>query len=110
MIADAKSLQGVFLNHLRRNKVHVTIFLQNGVKLQGIITWFDNFCILLRRHDSQQLVYKHALATVMPRDPVDLRDELQMHTEKSPSGEGRGGTLEGGEESQEAENWHIDIE
>ena len=46
------------------------------MKLQGVITWFDNFCLLLRRHDSQQLVYKHAVATIMPRMAVDLRSEL----------------------------------
>lgn len=66
------NLQDTFLNHLRKNKVSVTIFLMNGVKLQGIVTWFDNFCVLLRRDAHSQLVYKHAISTVMPATPVQL--------------------------------------
>ena len=62
----------VFLNHIRKNKVPVTIFLVNGVKLQGIVTWFDNFSVLLRRDAHSQLVYKHAISTVMPATPVQL--------------------------------------
>ena len=50
----------------------MTIFLVNGVKLGGVITWFDNFCLLLRRDRSSQLVYKHAISTVMPLSPVKL--------------------------------------
>ena len=70
----SNSLQDVFLNHLRKGKMPVTIFLVNGVKLQGIITWFDNFCVLLKRDDHSQLVYKHAISTVMPVQPVQLFD------------------------------------
>lgn len=69
-----QNLQDVFLNHLRKTKMPVTIFLVNGVKLQGIITWFDNFCVLLRRDAHSQLVYKHAISTVMPSQPVQLFD------------------------------------
>ena len=69
------NLQDTFLNHIRKNKVPVTVFLVNGVKLQGIITWFDNFCVLLRRDGHSQLVYKHAISTVMPVAPVQLYDE-----------------------------------
>ena len=61
-----QNLQDAFLNHVRKNKVPVTIFLVNGVKLQGVITWFDNFCLLLRRDAQSQLVYKHAISTVVP--------------------------------------------
>ncbi len=68
----SQNLQDVFLNHIRKNKVPVTIFLVNGVKLQGIITWFDNFCVLLKRDNHSQLVYKHAISTVMPVTPVRL--------------------------------------
>jgi host factor-I protein len=50
----------------------VTVFLVNGVKLQGIITWFDNFSLLLRRDGHTQLVYKHAISTVMPGAPIQL--------------------------------------
>ena len=54
MAERAQSLQDTFLNHVRKNKTPLTIFLINGVKLQGIVTWFDNFCVLLRR-DGQQI-------------------------------------------------------
>lgn len=66
------NLQDSFLNHIRKNKTPITVFLVNGVKLQGIITWFDNFCILLRRDSSVQLVYKHAISTIMPGGPITL--------------------------------------
>ncbi len=68
----SQNVQDVFLNYIRKNKTPVTIFLVNGVKLQGVITWFDNFCILLRRDAHSQLVYKHAVSTVMPSVPVQL--------------------------------------
>ena len=67
-----QNLQDVFLNNVRKAKIPVTVFLVNGVKLQGIITWFDNFCVLLRRDAHSQLVYKHAISTVMPTQPVQL--------------------------------------
>ena len=69
-----QSLQDTFLNHVRKNKTPLTIFLVNGVKLQGIVTWFDNFCVLLRRDGHSQLVYKHAISTIMPGLPVNLND------------------------------------
>ncbi len=67
-----QNLQDVFLNYIRKNKTPVTIFLVNGVKLQGIVTWFDNFSVLLRRDHHSQLVYKHAISTVMPAHPIQL--------------------------------------
>ena len=67
-----QNVQDVFLNHIRKNKTPVTIFLVNGVKLQGIATWFDNFSVLLRRDGHTQLVYKHAISTVMPSVPIQL--------------------------------------
>ena len=70
----SQNVQDVFLNHVRKNKTPVTIFLVNGVKLQGIITWFDNFSVLLRRDGHSQLVYKHAISTVMPGAPIQLMD------------------------------------
>ncbi len=69
-----QSLQDTFLNHVRKNKVSLTIFLVNGVKLQGVVTWFDNFCVLLRRDGHSQLVYKHAISTIMPGQPINLFD------------------------------------
>jgi len=65
------SLQDAFLNLLRKNRTPVTMFLVKGVKLQGIVTWFDNFSILLRRDGHSQLVYKHAISTIMPGGAVD---------------------------------------
>ena len=67
------NLQDQFLNFLRKNKTPVTMFLVKGVKLQGIFTWFDNFSILLRRDGQSQLVYKHAISTIMPSQPIDAR-------------------------------------
>ena len=69
-----QNVQDVFLNHVRKTKAPVTVFLVNGVKLQGIITWFDNFSVLLRRDGHTQLVYKHAISTVMPGAPIQLFD------------------------------------
>ena len=75
MSADrSQNVQDVFLNHVRKEKTSVTVFLMNGVKLQGVITWFDNFCILLRRDRHSQLVYKHAISTIMPSGPIQLFD------------------------------------
>ena len=76
------SLQDVFLNHVRKGKLPVTVFLVNGVKLQGVITWFDNFCVLLRRDDHSQLVYKHAISTVMPAQPIQLFDPGAVQAEE----------------------------
>ena len=73
MAARSLSLQDHFLNSLRRAKVPVTIFLVKGVKLQGVVTWFDAFSLLLRRDGASQLVYKHSISTVMPAEvPADF--------------------------------------
>lgn len=72
MAEKINNLQDVFLNTVRKSKTPVTMFLVKGVKLQGIITWFDNFSVLLRRDGQSQLVYKHAISTVMPAHSVDL--------------------------------------
>jgi host factor-I protein len=69
MAARTLSLQDHFLNSVRRAKLPVTIFLVKGVKLQGVITWFDAFSLLLRREGASQLVYKHAISTIMPAEP-----------------------------------------
>jgi host factor-I protein len=67
-----QNLQDTFLNSVRKSKTPLTVFLVNGVKLQGVVTWFDNFCVLLRRDGQSQLVYKHAISTIMPAQPVQL--------------------------------------
>ena len=74
MADKVNNLQDMFLNNLRRSKTPVTMFLVKGVKLQGIITWFDNFSVLLRRDGQAQLIYKHAISTIMPAQPIDLVD------------------------------------
>lgn len=84
MADKALSLQDQFLNSIRRSKAPVTIFLVKGVKLQGIVTWYDPFSLLLRRDGSAQLVYKHGISTIMPaQPPADL--------ELSTGGEGGNG-------------------
>jgi host factor-I protein len=85
MAADrSQNLQDTFLNHVRKNKTPLTIFLVNGVKLQGVVTWFDNFCVLLRRDGHSQLVYKHAISTIMPGHPIQLFEAI---AEEQQSGE-----------------------
>ena len=75
MSGDKKqNLQDAFLNSVRKSRTPLTIFLMNGVKLGGVVTWFDNFCVLLRRDGQVQLVYKHAISTIMPTEPVSLFD------------------------------------
>lgn len=68
----SQNVQKDFLNDLRQNKISVTVFLVNGVKLQGIITWFDENSLLLRRDGHTQLIYKHAVSTIMPGAAVDI--------------------------------------
>ncbi|RVT94032.1 MULTISPECIES: RNA chaperone Hfq [Sphingomonas] len=83
-MADNKvnNLQDIFLNSVRKSKTPVTMFLVKGVKLQGIITWFDNFSVLLRRDGQSQLIYKHAISTVMPSHPVDISEVEKGFEEK----------------------------
>jgi len=78
----AQNLQDTFLNHVRKQKIPLTIFLVNGVKLQGVVTWFDNFCVLLRRDGHSQLVYKHAISTIMPGAPIQMFDPSEEAPEK----------------------------
>lgn len=74
MTEKVQNVQDVFLNKIRKEKMTVTVFLVNGVKLQGVITWFDNFSMLLKRDSHIQLVYKHAISTIMPGGPLSLYD------------------------------------
>jgi host factor-I protein len=74
MPEKTNNLQDIFLNSLRKSKTPVTMFLVKGVKLQGIITWFDNFSVLLRRDGQSQLIYKHAISTVMPAGQIDIAE------------------------------------
>lgn len=67
-------LQDSFLNHLRKERIPVTVFLMNGARLKGTIRGFDNFVIVLQQN-VQQMVYKHAISTVSPEKEVDLKFE-----------------------------------
>ena len=88
----SQNVQDVFLNHVRKSKTPVTVFLVNGVKLQGVITWFDNFSVLLRRDGHTQLVYKHAISTVMPGAPIMLFDASRAEGAAPPPAEGGTGS------------------
>jgi len=88
MADKVNNLQDMFLNSLRRSKTPVTMFLVKGVKLQGIITWFDNFSVLLRRDGQAQLIYKHAISTIMPSQAVDLGDLQKAFAEQESKRKG----------------------
>lgn len=79
--SEKNNLQDTFLNQVRKTKTPVTIFLMNGVKLQGVVTWFDNFCLLLRKDGLSQMVYKHAISTIMPAHPISLITEEELTKE-----------------------------
>lgn len=85
MADKAQNVQDVFLNKIRKEKMTVTVFLVNGVKLQGVITWFDNFSMLLRRESHVQLVYKHAISTIMPSGPISFYEGEEQGTADTAS-------------------------
>ena len=78
-------LQDTFLEHLLRRRTPVTIFLANGVRLQGVVAGFDAFCVLLERDGEQQIVYKHSITTTVPVYPVDLREEGDTSAPTAPT-------------------------
>lgn len=84
MTEKSNNLQDLFLNSLRKSKMPVTMFLVKGVKLQGIVTWFDNFSVLLRRDGQSQLVYKHAISTVMPSQEMDMEPFAALMGKSKP--------------------------
>lgn len=71
----SQHIQEEFLNNLSNNKVSVTVFLVNGVKLQGLITYFDEQSLLLRRDGHTQLIYKHAVSTIMPGTAFEIEPQ-----------------------------------
>ena len=101
MPEKSQNVQDVFLNHVRKSKTPVTVFLVNGVKLQGIITWFDNFSVLLRRDGHTQLVYKHAISTVMPGAPIMLFDAAAAGAAAPAGGTASGGAATGAAPARE---------
>jgi host factor-I protein len=74
--SKSQSFQDNFLNQLRKDKVPVIIFLTNGVRLKGFVKAFDNFVILVK-DVSQQLIYKHAVSTIVPEKDIDIRFESE---------------------------------
>ena len=86
MAGPVNNLQDVFLNAVRRARTPVTMFLVKGVKLQGVVTWFDNFSLLLRRDGQAQLVYKHGISTIVPNAPVE-----GFELPEPAEGKGKGG-------------------
>jgi host factor-I protein len=84
MSEKGQTVQEVFLSHLIKNKAPVTIFLMNGIKLQGIIDWFDKFSLVLRRDRQSQLVYKSKISTIVPMMAVQLFDG-----DRSPQQQGK---------------------
>ncbi|TAL22027.1 MAG: RNA chaperone Hfq, partial [Nitrospirae bacterium] len=70
-----QNLQDNYLNQLRKDKIPVVIYLTNGVRLKGVIKGFDSFVVLLKEA-SQQMIYKHAISTVVPERDIDLRFEM----------------------------------
>jgi host factor-I protein len=85
MAAKPVSLQDQFLNNARRSKTPLTLFLLKGVKLQGVITWFDSFSLLLRRDGQNQLVYKHSISTIMPAAGLDLGELKTPDANRHPA-------------------------
>lgn len=81
-MSSSQNLQDVFLNQARKTKDQVTVYLVNGVKLQGVVTWFDTFTFLLRRESQVQLVYKHAVSTIMPSPSLNLFEEESEATKE----------------------------
>ncbi len=73
-VSKGQSLQDNFLNQLRKEKIPVVVYLTNGVRLKGVVKGFDSFVILLKEAN-EQLIYKHAVSTIVPEKPVDLRIE-----------------------------------
>lgn len=73
-MATKKKLQDVFLAHLAKGHAPVTVFLTNGVKLSGSITWVEEDCLTLARDGVTQLIFRHAVATVMPQDALSVYD------------------------------------
>ncbi len=69
-----QSAETDFLNDIKDNKIAVTVFLINGVKLQGVITFFDDNSLLLRRDGHTQLIFKHAVSTIMPSQAIDMAE------------------------------------
>jgi host factor-I protein len=80
---DRVGIQDHFLNSARKQKVPLTVYLVNGVKLQGMVVSFDNFCVLLRRDRQIQMIYKHAISTMLPEGTIQLFEDAADSTPDS---------------------------
>ena len=69
------NFQDSFLTQARKSRLPLVVFLVNGFQLRGILTGFDNFVILLQSEGKQQMIYKHAVSTIVPEQPVSFREE-----------------------------------
>lgn len=81
------NLQDIFLNQMRKEKIAVTVYLVNGARLTGTIKGFDNFVILMKQ-ENQQLVYKHAISTIIPERPVELLESMDLKKETEAAAQG----------------------
>lgn len=70
-----QNLQDSFLNRVRQEKVPVTMFLMNGFQMRGVVRGFDSFVVILETDGKQQMIYKHAISTVSPTRPIELKEE-----------------------------------
>lgn len=82
-MSKGHNLQDMFLNTLKKEQTPVSIFLVNGIKLQGKIDSFDQYAIMLKSRDSQQLVYKHAISTIAPGKIIKLMSNEEVKQEES---------------------------
>lgn len=71
------NLQDVFLNHVRKERSAVTVFLTNGFQIKGFVKGFDNFTVVLESDGKQQLIYKHALSTIIPAKAVNILNSVE---------------------------------
>ena len=77
----ALNLQEIFLNQVRKTRMPVTIFLVNGFQIKGTVSGFDNFTVVLDSEGKQQLIYKHAISTIIPSRPINLTDSDEAEHE-----------------------------
>ena len=75
-MSKTSDLQDLFLSRARRSREPVTMFLMNGFQMRGRITGFDPFVVVLDTEGKQQIIYKHAISTVVPNQPIDLTPEV----------------------------------
>lgn len=73
-----QNLQDTFLNQARKTNMAVTLFLVNGFQLRGNVTGFDSFTVVLDSEGKQQLIYKHAISTIVPQRPMVLSEQEEM--------------------------------